>query len=207
MARPFLAERISLDVRYGTSYTMSFSVINTSDVSGNSYSKLLSPFPLLRYELNFANCKQDDLARDLQNLFMRSGGQHGGFLVRHHAEYTTHNCTEPPTHSDQVLIELGENKYQLVIWYGTPGGATPRRLIKKPVAGSVKVGVAGVQVTTGFSVDYATGIITFSAAPVGPVTAGCEFDIPMRFESDLSGVYSSFKVISSNLSVIEILNP
>jgi uncharacterized protein (TIGR02217 family) len=207
MARPFLNERISLDARYGTGYSVSFSVINNNDSGGSSYSKLIHPYPLLTYDLNFANCQQDELAKELQSLYMRSGGMHGGFLVRHHAEYTTNDCTKAPTHNDQQLIDLGGNKYQLVIWYGSPGGASPRRLIKKPVAGSVVVGVSGSLVVTGFAVDYSTGIITFSSPPAGVVTAGCEFDIPMRFESDLSGTFTSYKIISSNLSVIEILNP
>jgi uncharacterized protein (TIGR02217 family) len=207
MARPFLDERISLDVRYGTSFSCGFSVTNTSDVGGNSYSKLHNPFPVLRYELNFANCQQEQLAKELQDLYMRSGGTHGGFRVKHHTEFTTKNYTQAPTHTDQPLIDLGGNKYQLVVWYGTPGGESPRRLIRKPVSGTVKVGVGGALVTTGFAVDYVTGVITFSSAPSGAVTAGCEFDIPMRFDADLSGSFNSYQIISSNLSVLEILNP
>lgn len=207
MSRPFLDERISLDVRYGTSFTCAFTVTNTTDVGGNSYTKLHNPFPLLRYELNFANCQQESLAKELQDLYMRSGGTHGGFRVRHHAEFTTNNYTQAPSHADQQLINLGDNKYQLVVWYGPSGGATPRRLIRKPVSGTVKIGVSGSLVITGFAVDYATGIVTFASTPGGAVTGGCEFDIPMRFDADLSGAFSSYQIISSNLSVIEILNP
>jgi uncharacterized protein (TIGR02217 family) len=207
MPRPFLNERISLDVRYGTSYSCSFSVINTSDSGGNSYSKLNHPFPVLRYELNFANCLQDGLAKELQDLYMRSGGTHGGFRVKHHTEFSTKDYTKSPTHNDQPLVDLGGNKYQLVVWYGSPGAATPRRLIRKPVSGTVKIGVGGSLVTTGFAVDYTTGVVTFSSTPVGAVTGGCEFDIPMRFDADLSGAFTSYQVISSNISVIEILNP
>ncbi len=207
MSRPFLNERISLDARYGTSFTCSFSVTNTSDVGGNSYSKLHNPFPVLRYELNFANCQQDDLAKELQDLYMRSGGQHGGFRVRHYTEFTTNDYTGTPAHTDQQLIDLGDDVYQLVVWYGAPGGATPRREIRKPISGTVKIGVGGALVTTGFAVDYVTGQITFEATPGGAVTGGCEFDIPMRFDADLSGAFNSYQVISSNLSVIEILNP
>lgn len=208
MARPFLNERISLDVRYGTSFVEKFNTIETEDAGGSGYSKLINPFPRLYYELNFANCKQDDLANDLYDLYMRSGGMHGGFLVRHHAQYTTNNYRNTPTHTDQKLISLGDNKFQLVVWFGLQGaGPTPRRLIRKPVTGTVKVGVGGVLVTTGFAIDYATGVITFSGAPSGDVTAGCEFDIPVRFGADYSGAFTSFEIISANLSVVEILNP
>lgn len=207
MARPFLEERISLDARYGTSFEKEFAVDVEDDVGGNSYSHLRHPYPRVSYELNFANCLQDGLARELQDLYMRSGGMHGGFRVRDYTDYSTNNYTGVPTHLDQSLINLGGNKYQLVRWYGPVAPETPRRLIRKPVAGTVVIGVGGVEVVTGFSVDYTTGIVTFSSAPSGAVTGGCEYDIPVSFATKLSGNITSYRVISSNISVREIFNP
>lgn len=44
----------------------------------------------------------------------------------------------------------------------------------------------GVEATTGWSVDTATGLVTFAAAPAAGVqiTADFEFDVPARFDSD-----------------------
>jgi uncharacterized protein (TIGR02217 family) len=60
------------------------------------------------------------------------------------------------------------------------------RSIQKPVAGSVHVAVAGTPLATGWTVDTTTGIVTFASAPAtgAAVTAGFEFDVPARFDTD-----------------------
>ena len=68
------------------------------------------------------------------------------------------------------------------------GGAWVDRPIVKPVAGTVRVAVGGVEKTSGvdFTVDTTTGLITFASAPAlgAAVTAGFEFDAPVRFDVD-----------------------
>ena len=65
-----------------------------------------------------------------------------------------------------------------------------RRPIEKPVAGSVRVAVSGTEVSEGsaFTVDPTTGIVTFIAGHIPPlsaaVTAGFSFDVPVRFDTD-----------------------
>lgn len=207
MPRPFLEEQISLDARYGTSFSESYDVNNTES-NGGDYGQLLSPFPKLRYDLNFANCLRDDLAQELRDLYHRSAGTFGGFRVRHHVDFTTKNYTQTPTHTDQILIPVTDKIFQLVRWYGPQNVlSSPRRIIRKPVTGTVKVGVAGALVTTGFTIDHTKGLVTFASVPAGQVTAGCEYDIPMRFEADYSGNYSTANAISANLNVVELLNP
>jgi len=64
------------------------------------------------------------------------------------------------------------------------------RPIAKPVAGSVRIAVNGVeqQAGTDFDVDPVTGVVTFAPgqapADSAPVTAGFQFDVPARFDSD-----------------------
>lgn len=59
------------------------------------------------------------------------------------------------------------------------------RPIAKPVAGTVRVAVDGVE-TAAFAVDAASGLVTFDAppAPGAALTAGFEFDTPVRFDAD-----------------------
>ena len=40
--------------------------------------------------------------------------------------------------------------------------------------------------STGYTVDYNTGLITFSSAPGNTVqvSVACEFDVPVRFDTD-----------------------
>lgn len=64
------------------------------------------------------------------------------------------------------------------------------RTIAKPVAGSVRVAVNGIEQieTAHFSADASGGSITFSEGAVPPadalVSAGFLFDVPVRFDTD-----------------------
>ena len=64
------------------------------------------------------------------------------------------------------------------------------RPIVKPVAGSVRVAVAGVEATEGaaFTCDAVTGLVTFLPGHVpaagAAITAGFLFDVPVRFDTD-----------------------
>ena len=64
------------------------------------------------------------------------------------------------------------------------------RSITRPVAGTVRVALDGVEQFEGFSVDHATGMVTFTAAPPAGVEirAGFEFDVPVRFGADMIDV-------------------
>ena len=77
--------------------------------------------------------------------------------------------------------------FQLAKSYGT-GFAPYARGIAKPVAGTVRIAVDGVERTLGSGVacDATTGIVTFAAAPAAgaAVTAGFAFDVPVRFDAD-----------------------
>jgi len=50
----------------------------------------------------------------------------------------------------------------------------------------VHVAVAGVEQTTGITIDTTTGLITFASAPAtgAAITAGYEFDCAVRFDAD-----------------------
>ena len=79
--------------------------------------------------------------------------------------------------------------FQLTKAYGA-AYAPYARAIGKPVVGSVRVAVAGVEQTeaVGFSVDVASGMLTFLAGHIpsisAPITAGFLFDVPVRFDTD-----------------------
>jgi uncharacterized protein (TIGR02217 family) len=83
------------------------------------------------------------------------------------------------------------------------------RAIPKPVAGTVRVALAGTELTSGFSCDAATGLVTFDSAPGDgvAVTAGFEFDCPVRFDADaLSINLASFQAGEmASIPLIEVL--
>lgn len=66
------------------------------------------------------------------------------------------------------------------------GAGSWTRAISKPVEGSVRVALGGVEAVGGWSCDAASGLVSFDTAPgdgVG-VTAGFAFDCPVRFDTD-----------------------
>jgi uncharacterized protein (TIGR02217 family) len=91
------------------------------------------------------------------------------------------------------------SRFKLVKNYG--GGADAyARPIRKPVSGSLRVAVAGVEKTivTHFTFDEVTGDVVFSAGSIPSngqaVTAGFEFHVPVRFDADqLSVSLTAFK--------------
>ena len=66
------------------------------------------------------------------------------------------------------------------------GPASWTRGIAKPVAGTVRIAASGVELMSGFSVDTTSGVVTFGTPPLLGValTAGFEFDVPVRFDTD-----------------------
>ena len=80
-----------------------------------------------------------------------------------------------------------QTQFQLIKRYAS-GTQEYLRPIKKPVENVVLVAVGGDLKVLGseYTVDHATGILTFALAPdiEAEVTAGFEFDVPARFDSD-----------------------
>lgn len=77
-------------------------------------------------------------------------------------------------------------QFQLVKRYGASFDPYDRA-ITKPVAASVRIALDGVEAAASdFSVDDLSGMVTFNTAPASGVTitAGFDFDIPVRFLSE-----------------------
>ena len=83
------------------------------------------------------------------------------------------------------------------------GAQSWTRAIAKPVTGTVRIALAGVEQPSGWSVDTATGVVTFSGAPGAGVaiTAGFEFDVPVRFDTDVLDVTLDLERLGSITSI------
>jgi uncharacterized protein (TIGR02217 family) len=124
----------------------------------------------------------------LSAFFHARAGRARGFRLKDWSDFSSAaDGTSTPNWEDQIIGtgDGGTIAFQLVKNYGS-GGATHRRAIQKPVNGSVIIGVDGVQQLTGWSVNAATGIVTFAGPPATgeTVTAGFLFDVPVRFDTD-----------------------
>jgi uncharacterized protein (TIGR02217 family) len=123
--------------------------------------------------------------------FEERRGRLYGFRFRDRTDFRSSVNGAAPTMTDQLLGTGTGSKasFNLLKNYGA-AFAPYQRPIAKPVAGSVLVAVAGVAKTLGtqFTLDAATGVITFTAGNVpvngAAVTAGFEFDVPVRFDTD-----------------------
>lgn len=103
-----------------------------------------------------------------------------------------------------------ETVFQLVKRYGASFDPYDRP-ITKPVAGTVRVALDTTEQTEGvdFTVDTATGQVTFSSPPGAGVaiTAGFEFDLEVRFDTDRLDVeLTSFDAAQAPLiPLVEVL--
>src|SRR3954471_11350708 len=144
---------------------------------------------LRRYDAGLGVRTLDALAAVIA-FFEERRGRLYGFRFRDRADARSCAPSQAPTPTDQ-RIGTGDGAtaaFQLVKTYGAVH-APYERAITKPVAGTVQVAVAGVeQGPPAFGCDATTGLVTFTAGHIPPagaaVTAGFEFDVPVRFDLD-----------------------
>jgi len=130
--------------------------------------------------------RADDLAAVVAFFEARNARLHG-FRWKDWGDFKSGLPSAPVTPIDQALGtgDGATTAFQLVKHY-VSGAQTWTRRIVKPVAGTVRVALAGVEQVSGWSVNTTTGIVTFDTAPGAGVlvTAGFEFDVPVRFDTD-----------------------
>jgi uncharacterized protein (TIGR02217 family) len=109
-----------------------------------------------------------------------------GFRFRDPLDFSSAAPSAAIAATDQYLGE-GDGTTRRFALRKTYGGAFDpyRRPIRKPVAGTVRVAVGGVE-TGAFALDLADGSVVLDTAPgVGEVVAsGFQFDTPARFDVD-----------------------
>ncbi len=123
--------------------------------------------------------------RTLADFFRARRGAARAFRFRDPFDHGSAADGGSPGAADQVLGTGDGNRRQfaLIKHYGA-GDAAQERRIRLPVAGSVRVSVAGVE-TAAYTVT-GEGEVLLDAAPVvgAAVRAGFLFDIPVRFAED-----------------------
>jgi uncharacterized protein (TIGR02217 family) len=142
------------------------------------------------YNAGYGVKSLDDL-HAVSAFFEERRGRLHGFRWRDPADWKSCPPETTPTALDQP-IGAGDGAtavFQLVKTYGAAFNPWTRA-IGKPVSGTVLVAVAGVTQAPGtaYTVDHAAGVITFLAGHIpaasADITAGYEFDVPVRFDTD-----------------------
>lgn len=139
-----------------------------------------------RYDAGIGLRSLADL-RTVIAFFEARRGQLYGFRWKDWADWTSAAEAEAPDAGDQPIgTGDGENRaFALTKTYGD-AAASYVRPIRKPVEGSVRVALDGVERATGWRVEAASGAVVFDVAPPqgAAITAGFAFDVPVRFDTD-----------------------
>jgi uncharacterized protein (TIGR02217 family) len=141
-----------------------------------------------RYDAGVGLRSLDDIEALVAFFEARRGRLHG-FRWKDWADFKSCRPSRTPSPTDQVIGHGDGTRvtFQLAKCYRS-GEAAYDRLIAKPVAGSLRLAVQGDVLGEGvdYTVDLATGLVTLARppAPGMEITAGYEFDVPVRFDTD-----------------------
>lgn len=169
----FVEERLLDSVSYGTVYGESFStdikvMRNKSESRNMEWSESRG-----QYTLVFNALLEEDRSK-VMRVFRACRGMGIGFRLKNWVEYQAFDeelgIMEDTTQTFQLKKTSVAGQYKTI------------KRIRKPVEGTVKVFVNGLQ--TAAIVDYTTGIIEVSAMVGSKITWSGEYDIPVRFDND-----------------------
>ena len=140
-----------------------------------------------RWEAGYGVKTFADLAC-IVDFFEERRGRLYGFRWRDRVDHSSAPPGRAPAPGDQAIGQGdgARRTFQLVKTYG--GAFAPyARDITKPVAGSLRIAVAGAEIAAAqFALDATSGLVTLALAPPAgaAVTAGFLFDTPARFDTD-----------------------
>ena len=163
-----------------------------------------------RYDAGLGMRSLDDI-ETLIAFFEARMGQMYGFRWKDWSDFKSSAASGSPVFDDQT-IAIGDGEqgvYPLLKTYRS-GPHDYARPITKPVSGTVRVGLGRDEMKEGvdYEVDLASGLITFQHPPERNVeiTAGFEFDVPVRFETDqIQTSVASFQAGSvPNVPILEV---
>ncbi len=156
-----------------------------------------------RYDVAYGIRRSDELATVVAFFEARNGRLYG-FRTKDWADYKSSLSSQAISATDQQIgTGTGSLKtFQLAKRY-TSGAQSWVRTIAKPVAGTVRVALGTMEQMSGWTLDATTGVITFTAAPGAGVaiTVGFEFDVPVRFDTDMLDVTLDIERLGSITSI------
>ncbi|MCU0842917.1 MAG: DUF2460 domain-containing protein [Thiobacillaceae bacterium] len=184
------APRFPDDISYGSRGGPGWATTVIETDSGSEVRNQRWSYPRHEYDVAFGI---NTLARleALLKYFHVVAGMAIGFRYKDWMDYKSCDRADTPAATD-CAIGTGTGAlttFQLVKVY-TQGAYTRSRRILKPVAGTVLIAVDGAEKSAGthYNVDPSDGRIVFTTGNIPTagqaVTAGFEFDVPVRFAVD-----------------------
>jgi len=180
----FIEERFPSDISYGSSGGPSFSTTVYEALSGYEQRNMNWQDARCVYDVSHGIRDKADMETVL-NFFYAVRGKAIGFRYKDWGDYTL----------SQELIGTGDGStvaFQITKTYaaGVQEYVRTIRKIVTPVVGPpaivFEVYVNDVLQGSGYTANYNTGVITFDVAPAAAATikVTCEFDVPVRFDTD-----------------------
>lgn len=169
---PFLNERLTTDILNGSSWSFRHAAETVTTANGNEYRRLRHPYVEAMLDVDFTKLRPDMLAK-VVSFNHKANGTYRAFRVKNPIDYSTNSYVGTPTFADQPMLKLTGGQYQIMRWYGDYNDAQcARRRIRKPVSGTVLIGVNGALYSPSlYTLDETTGIVTFPANKQFNITA------------------------------------
>lgn len=151
------------------------------------------------------------LISDIENvlsIFHVANGMAHSFRYKDFLDFKSCSIESVITLTDQQ-IGVGdgiETEFQLIKTY-TSGSFSKVRDITKPKDGTVLIALDSILQVSGYTIDYTTGIVTFTTAPAIDViiSAGFEFHVPVRFQVDhIPVTLEVYNVGGANIPLVEV---
>jgi uncharacterized protein (TIGR02217 family) len=205
------APRFPDDISYGSRGGPGWSTTVVETDSGSESRNQRWSYPRHEFDVSYG---VNTLVRleNLLNFFHVVAGKAVGFRYKDWMDFKSCSRTATPAAAD-CAIGTGTGAlatFQLAKTY-TQGAYTRSRKILKPISGTVLVAVAGTTKTetTHYTINYTTGLVTFTAGNIPTtgqaVTAGFEFDVPCRFDTDkLSVNINDYNSGAAQVPLIEL---
>lgn len=182
MESPRFPETISYGVSFGPEFV---TVIAGNDAGFETRNRAASR-ALCRGDCSHSVKSEADMTM-LIKFFRSVGGRYSGFRFKDWSDYTL-----ALAESSLTLVTPTTNQFQINKLYQAAVGFNELRPIRKPIAGTLVLKDSGVTVGAGtgagqWTLDATTGIVTIGVGTTriaANLTASCEFDVPVRFDTD-----------------------
>jgi uncharacterized protein (TIGR02217 family) len=186
MASFMEAPRFPDDISYGVEFGPEFVTEVVGNDAGRESRNRVRQRALCTGDCAHAVKSQAEM-KVLLTFFRSVGGRFSGFRFKDWSDYQLALAD-----SSLTLVPATTNQFQINKLYQAAVGFSELRPIRKPVAGTLVLKDAGVTVAAGsgagqWVLDSTTGIITIGAGltrTAANLTASCDFDVPVRFETD-----------------------
>lgn len=197
---PFVEVQFPAEISYGSKGGPMFSTDIVSTFSGHEQRNINWQAARCRYDIA-SGIKTEQQWQELISFFRARHGRAIGFRYKDWSDYRAVNQVIGKGNAQQT-------KFQLVKRY-INGGQVYARNIAKPVQNNFcKIYLDSLWQEQGVSIDFTTGMVTFTVAPNNneEITADFEFDVPVRFDTDhLDLSMDSFAAGSwGNIPLVEI---